>query len=483
MFTIELKKRNEENLYQQIYDFIKQEILNGKVSPHEKLPSKRMLAKNLGVSTLTVETAYSQLAAEGFIYSVPKKGFFAEKVAAAKHGAPLPKTENPVPEAEEKKTYAADFSGNGTDPKTYPFSVWAKIIRKILNEKQTEVMTPSPSQGIFRLRQAVAKHLHDFRAMSVSPEQIVIGAGTEYLYALLVQLLGLKKVYAVEEPCHNKIKKIYDSLGVKNVQIEMDAGGIIISGLKKSKADIVHISPSHHFPTGIIMPASRRYELLSWANQSEERVLLEDDYDSEFRFEGKPISTLQSIDTSEKVIYLNTFTKTLSPTVRISYMVLPPHLVEQFHKKIGFYSCTVPTIDQLTLAEFIMQGAFEKHINRMRKLYSLKKEIFLSGIKKYGPAGSLKIKEPASGLHLLLEVNKEYIKTFLENINENSIRIDALSNYYKTPTPESHRCFIVNYDSIPVEKIEQSAALLCGKKFSGSAEDKSRLQFPALRFL
>ena len=462
MITIELKKRSEENLYQQIYDFIKDEILSGRIQSNEKLPSKRTLAKNLGVSTLTVETAYSQLIAEGFIYSVAKKGFFAESVNGIPKTNSMPvQKKNAIPENMPASDFLTDFSGNQIDPETFPFSVWAKIIRKILNEKQTEVMTSSSARGTLVLRQAIAKHLHDFRGMSVTPEQIVIGAGTEYLYALLVQLLGMKKVYAIEEPCYNKIKKIYDSLGIKNIQIPMDSNGIIIDDLKKSEADIVHISPSHHFPTGIVMPVTRRYELLSWANQSDSRFLLEDDYDSEFRFAGKPIPTLQSIDLSEKVIYLNTFTKTLSSTVRISYMVLPDSLINLFEEKLGFYSCTVPAIDQLTLAEFIMQGFFEKHINRMRKLYSLKKDLFMKSIEKYDTDNSIRIKEANSGLHLLLEVKKEKLKAFLANTKKNKINIVPLSSYYKKPTADSHRCFVVNYYSIPIEKIEMSVKLLC----------------------
>ena len=241
----------------------------------------------------------------------------------------------------------------------------------------------------------------------------------------------------------------------------MDSNGIIIDDLKKSEADIVHISPSHHFPTGIVMPVTRRYELLSWANQSDSRFLLEDDYDSEFRFAGKPIPTLQSIDLSEKVIYMNTFTKTLSSTVRISYMVLPDSLINLFEEKLGFYSCTVPAIDQLTLAEFIMQGSFEKHINRMRKLYSLKKDLFMKSIEKYDTDNSIRIKEANSGLHLLLEVKKEKLKAFLANTKKNKINIVPLSSYYKKPTADSHRCFVVNYYSIPIEKIEMSVKLLC----------------------
>ncbi|MBQ0052194.1 MAG: PLP-dependent aminotransferase family protein [Treponema sp.] len=477
MLTIQLKSKSEENLYLQIYGFIKNEILEGRISKDEKLPSKRNLAKNLGVSVLTVETAYSQLLAEGFIYSVPQKGFFAEKIefqqtersksenkASSKSDSkkiPLPEqNENPEKAGSQAVQTVVNLSGNQTDPRNFPFSIWAKIIRSILHSRQNEVLKNSPAQGTIELRAAIAEHLRDFRGMEVDPARIVIGAGTEYLYGLLIQLLGFDKTYAIEDPCHNKIEKIYDSFGVRNVQIPMDSNGILVEELKKQNADIVHISPSHHFPTGIVMPVSRRYELLNWAQESPSRFLIEDDYDSEFRFTGRPIPTMQSIDSSGKIIYMNTFTKTLSSTIRISYMILPSLLAERFSEKLNFYACTVPTIDQLTLAQFISQGYFEKHINRMRKLYGQKREMFVNCIKKYDTSQHFEILEGNSGLHFLLKVQDLALESFKNRLNKEGIVIATLSNFYKDFNSEAEKMFVVNYSGIPLENIEQTVKKL-----------------------
>ena len=227
-------------------------------------------------------------------------------------------------------------------------------------------MENPPCGGIMALRQAIADYLHAFRGMVVNPEQIIVGAGTEYLYGLLIQLLGDDKIYGIENPGYPKIAKIYDSMHVSYSAIDLDEHGVCIYSLEDHQIDIMHLSPSHHFPTGIITPISRRYELLGWASKDENRYIIEDDYDSELRLGGKPIPTLQSIDVSDKVIYMNTFTKTLSSTVRISYMVLPASLTELFYKKLSFYSCTVSNFEQYTLARFMESGSFEKHINRLR---------------------------------------------------------------------------------------------------------------------
>ena len=213
--------------------------------------------------------------------------------------------------------------------------------------------------------------------MDVSPEQIVVGAGTDYLYGLLIQLLGHDKIYGMEEPGYQKISEVYQSHNVLCLHIPLDRQGICIDKLNASGADIVHISPSHHFPTGIITPISRRYELLGWASASDSHYIIEDDYDCEFRFMGKPIPSLQSIDVMDKVIYMNTFTKTLASTIRISYMVLPKHLMARFQQNLGFYACTVSNFEQYTLTRFIQEGHFERHINRMRNFYHSQRDLLL----------------------------------------------------------------------------------------------------------
>ncbi|MCQ2601071.1 MAG: PLP-dependent aminotransferase family protein [Treponema sp.] len=470
MFTMELNTDNRIPLYQQIYEFIKKEIISGNIASDEKLPSKRTLAKNLGISTLTVETAYSQLNAEGFIYSLPKRGYFASEIkmtaatltsnsekksAASSRRSEKKSTVNNSRPAQSQPEYTINFSDSQTDPESFPFSVWAKLLREVLNTHQNDVMKNSPAQGTLVLRQAIAKHLHQFRGMDVNPDQIVIGAGTEYLYTLLIQLFGFDKTYAIEDPCHKKITKIYNSFGVKTVHIPMDEKGILIKGLNSKKADIVHISPSHHFPTGIIMPVTRRYELLNWASEKSGRYLIEDDYDSEFRFNGKPLPTMQSIDNFDRVIYMNTFTKTLSSTIRISYMVLPQMLMEEFSRKLNFYSCTVPVMDQYTLASFIDQNYFEKHINRMRKSCGLKRDTFFAAIEKYDRKKYFSIMEGDAGLHFLLKVSQDRLEKFTDSLISKKIKLTSVAEYYNKPSAQNQNMFVINYSSIPLNKIDE----------------------------
>ena len=378
MLTYNFANKGSDSLYEYLYKCIKNDIILENLDVHEKLPSKRSFAKNLGISVITVENAYEQLMAEGYIYSIPKKGFYVADLRELN----LTKTHSVGPDnallsIKEKVPYLADFTSNQTDSEIFPFTIWARTMRELLNENQQQLMENPPCGGIMALRQAIADYLHAFRGMVVKPEQIIVGAGTEYLYGLLIQLLGDDKIYGIENPGYPKIAKIYDSMHVSYSAINLDEHGVCIDSLEDHQIDIMHLSPSHHFPTGIITPISRRYELLGWASKDENRYIIEDDYDSELRLGGKLIPTLQSIDVSDKVIYMNTFTKTLSSTVRISYMVLPASLTELFYKKLSFYSCTVSNFEQYTLARFMESGSFEKHINRLRNYYQNKRDAIL----------------------------------------------------------------------------------------------------------
>lgn len=458
MLTYSFMDLGSDSLYEHLYKSLKNDILQGTLRAGEKLPSKRSFAKNLGVSTITVENAYGQLMAEGYIYSIPKKGYFindCEAVLLNQHVA------SALAVSEEKKTpvreYFADFTSNQTYSDNFPFSTWAKIIRELLSTEQTALMKNSPSCGIYPLQAAIAQHLKEFRGMEISPEQIIIGAGTEYLYGLLIQLLGFEKNYCLEDPSYRKIAQIYASHQVQVSHAAMDGFGIQIGELERLKAQIVHISPSHHFPTGILMPIGRRYELLGWASKDENRYIIEDDYDSEFRLLGKPIPTLQSIDVLEKVIYMNTFTKTLASTIRISYMVLPMHLVRTFHERLSFYSCTVSTFEQYTLAHFIQEGYFEKHINRMRNFYQKKRNLLLDAIKKSPLSDYVTISEEDAGLHFLMEIHTSMDQeAFKRRAEKQGIRISALADYYVLPPATKRPVFIINYSSLPDEKIPEA---------------------------
>ena len=456
MLTYNFTNIGSDSLYEYLYKCIKNDILLGSIKAGEKLPSKRSFAKNLGISVITVENAYEQLIAEGYIYSIPKKGFYVtdfkqvieiEKKTFVKEMVPLTGGEN---------AYLADFTSNQTDSELFPFTIWTRTIREVLNENQMQLMINPPCGGVFFLREAIAKHLKEFRGMAVLPEQIIVGAGTEYLYGLLIQLLGNEKIYAVENPGYRKIGKIYQSYKVRCKYIDMDEEGVEISKLEENQVDIAHISPSHHYPTGIVMPVSRRYELLGWASKSENRYIIEDDYDSELRLSGQPIPTLQSMDVSDKVIYMNTFTKTLASTVRISYMILPRELFQQYYKKLSFYSCTVSNFEQYTLAKFIEEGYFEKHINRLRNYYHNKRNTIVETIKKSRLNQYVSISGEEAGVHFLMKIEtKKPQEQLMENAKAQGIKLSPLSAYYKENREEIQNTYVMNYSSIELEKIEK----------------------------
>ena len=381
MLTYSFVDIGSDSLYEHLYKCIKNDIIKGVLKVGDKLPSKRNFAKNLNISTITVENAYAQLMSEGYIYSIPKKGFFVCDIAKnlIDNEATIKtnyKSDNKG-FINDSRYYFADFLSNRTSKDNFPFSIWAKLMREVISEKNDELLVSSPGGGILELREAIADYLWQFRGMKVSPNQIIVGAGTEYLYGLLIQLFGRDKIFAVEDPGYKKISQIYKSNGIKCEFVPLDDEGISVKELEDREADIIHISPSHHYPTGKVMPISRRYEILGWASKSDSRYIIEDDYDCEFRLLGKPIPSMESIDVMEKVIYMNTFTKSLASTIRISYMVLPKNLLETFYSKLGFYSCTVSNFEQYTLARFIKEGYFEKHINRMRNFYRNKRDIWL----------------------------------------------------------------------------------------------------------
>ena len=461
MLTYSFTNIGSDSLYHHLYQCIREDILCGNLTAETKLPSKRSFAKNLGVSNITVENAYAQLQAEGYIYSIPKKGFYVRNLSdlTLSISQTTSSTSNSLRMPDK---YKVDLASNQMNPEQLPFSVWSKLIRETLLNRHVELMQTPPWGGVWDLRHAICSQLKDFRGMDVTPEQIIIGAGTEYLYGLLIQLFGQDKVYAVENPGYHKIAKIYENSRVKYRYIPISAKGIDALELESSGAQIVHLSPSHHFPTGIVTPIGTRYELLAWATRQPGRYIIEDDYDSEFRLSGKPIPTLQSIDQSERVIYMNTFTKSLSSTIRISYMVLPKHLLEQFAKRLSFYSCTVSNFEQYTLARFIEDRYFEKHINRMRTYYRKIRDELLDAIANSALATHCNIAEEDSGLHFLLHIDTSLPDDALSaKAKEYGLHLSFLSEYYEKESPNiPAHTLIINYSGLTSEKIPQVITLL-----------------------
>ena len=449
-------------LYEQVYKHIKSDIISGILSPGEKLPSKRSFARNNGISTITIQNAYDQLISEGYVFTVPKKGYYVANInemSRVPAGTSI-KLDIKVPEKPAK--FRFDLSNNKINPDNFPFSIWAKLLRETMSERSRELMEVSPTGGIYELRAAIADYLKSFRGMLVDPDQIVIGAGTEYLYGLLIQILGKNKKYCIENPGYKKLAQIYKQYHIECGFADIDDSGISVDSLHKSGADIAHISPNHHFPTGITMPANRRYEVLAWANEEAGRYIIEDDYDSEFRANGKPLPTLFSIDACEKVIYMNTFSKSLTPTIRISYMILPVHLANIFYSRLSFYSCTVSNFEQYTLASFIDRGYFEKHINRMRLYYIRQRKRLISCIENSNLKDKCEIIENESGLHFLLRLRTDIPDEVLkEKMKESGIKIQSLSEFYLSDEGAKEHYFIINYSNIDLNKFTQVSEIIC----------------------
>ena len=483
MITVNFDERGDRGLCEYLYSSIKNQILQGILRADEKLPSKRSLASHLGISVITVQNAYGQLISEGYIYSIEKKGFFVTDILLGKSDSVFGGTGNgnlwgqgmsvnsvsAADLVDDSKTLApvnsigesdffTDFRSNSTSYEKFPFSLWAHTMRKVLNSGDEKLLQRVGVKGIYELRRSIADYLREFRNMNVKPEQLVIGAGTESLYSMVVQLLGQGKVYAVENPGYHKVAGVFRMNGAGTKPVMIDSQGINPAGLEKIKADVVHVSPAHHFPTGIVMPVRRRQELLAWADGAPDRFIIEDDYDSEFRFNGKPLPTLQSADMGGRVIYINSFSKTLAPSFRMSYMVLPENLLPDFDEKFGFYSCPVSAFEQYTLSEFIRDGFYGKHIIRMKNFYRNLRNELIRALENSRISGKMIIKEEEAGLHFLLSVKSDESSDVIKNkLQKKNINLPLLQDfYYGTPPDDIENIFVINYSGIRKERIAET---------------------------
>ncbi len=453
MLTYELVKKKGCPLYEALYEAIRGDILSGKLPVGQQLPSKRALAEHLKVSQITVEGAYNQLLDEGYISARQRIGYFVEAVAVkVSESAPAPMAKEASAET------GVDLTSNS--PASFPFSVWSRLQREVMQDYGTRLLAPLPNLGCPELRSAIAKHLRDFRDLKVSPEQILVGAGTDFLYNLLIQLLGRDKCYGVEDPGYDKIRRIYTAGGAGWVCVPMDEKGVIPEKLGSSQ--VLHISPAHHFPTGIVTSMDRRQALLRWLGERDDHYIIEDEFDSEFRFRSRPLPTLMSMDTSGRVIYMNTFSKSLAPSIRISYLVLPEGLMERFERELGFYSCTVPSFEQYTLARFLSEGHFEKHMNRMRKFYKSRRDEVARLLQDSAYGHKLTILEKDAGLHFLAKAETDMTDEALTDwLKKRNIKAACLSRYYHREVPQQDKgCIVVNYSGLTNEDLEKLKASL-----------------------
>ena len=356
MLTYRMDERGGLTKTAFLYESVKRDILSGEIRAGEALPAKRKLALHLGISVLTVENVYGALEEEGYITARERSGYYVKKLLLT---GTIPGVKRKMIYLEEEKDVP------DADTESY-FPAMARLMRKILSEQPEILSRKPPHLGCAVLRNAIAGYLRRYRGMDVLPSQIIIGSGAEYLYGLIVQLLGRSLVYGTEDPGYEKIAQVYRAHGAEVELLPLLEDGIPTESLRESRAGVLHITPFHSWPTMISVTAEKRYEYLNWA---EERgaYLVEDDFDSEFSSIRKPVETLFSMDGGARVIYVNTFSKSIAPSMRIGYMILPEPLLEDYRNKLGFYSCTVPVFDQYVLAAFIREGSFERHLNRKRR--------------------------------------------------------------------------------------------------------------------
>ena len=459
MLTVELKSKDKMPLYEQLYLKIRGLITEGELVEGEKLPSERGLAANLQISRNTVTLAYEQLYAEGYVEVRPQSGYYVNKIdrinSEKKEEFTDIKNESVNPEPE----YEYDFSPFSLCKESFPYRMWDRLYRQCMRDRGEELFNLGERQGDMKLRVAIAKYLFGYRGLSVKPENMIIGAGTGYLLQLLEHLIDEKSIIAMENPTYMQAYRIFSSLNREVYPINLDENGLKVEELKRSEAKAVYLTPSHQFPTGVVMPIKRRKEILGWA-AGEDRYIIEDDHDSEFRYKGLPIPPMKAIDTGNKVVYLGTFSRTIAPAIRIGFMVLPDGLLKVYRKKLAFLACTVPRIDQAVLTEFILGGHYERHINKARKIYKSRHDKLISSLKVFGD--KVKIMGGNAGMHLMVKFKFDMTdEEVVSRAEKSGIKLVGLSKHRIGESPEGGEAYIlIGYGNISEDRIEEGIKIL-----------------------
>ncbi len=455
--TFTPNENSREPLYLQVYRHLTERIRSGELRDGERLPSKRALAAYLKISVSTVETAYDMLVTQGYVSARPRSGYYVNGIQAL---APDRIHPNTGAEREENAppSYQYDFGTDAVDAAAFPYATWAKITREVLGEGG-QLLARGDVRGDACLRTALARYLLDFRDVRCRPDQIVVGAGMEYLMGLIA---GLSEgPVALEEPGYPATARILKNLGTDLRPIPLDACGIEDRALDACGASAAYITPSHQFPTGIVMPVARRLSLIRWASEKPDRFLIEDDYDSEFRYSGRPVPSLQGMDPGGKVIYVGSFSRSIAPSVRIAYMVLPDMLMERFLKKYGSYSSTVSRFEQHTLSRFISQGHFARHINRARLVYRRRRDALIQALHAM-ENGPIAIRGADAGTHLIAGLpHGACAQRVAEIASARSVRVLPMSEFYCGECPPSaHSQLVLYFAGMDEETIRTGIALL-----------------------
>lgn len=446
-------------LYQQLYQQLRQEIQSGNLKTGEKLPSKRKLAERLGISVNTVDGAYTQLEAEGFILSQPRRGFFVlETGQLPSHREPYAPA--PVRPSAVVKPFTVDFSPSGMARQQFPFGAWRRLLKSCFNEYDQQLLLRTPQQGDPGLREAVAAYLYRARGVRCAPDQIIMGAGSDNLLFMLSYILPNRFTLGVENPLYNHAHALFSRMGHDLCAIPVGSDGISLAALPQRDNVLVYVTPSHQYPLGFAMPIGQRTALLRWSTEGENRYIIEDDYDSEFRYSSRPIPSLQSIDTQGRVIYLGTFSRSVAPGLRISYMILPPLLLEQFLQRYTGFSSTVSGFEQAVLREFMTTGHFETHVNRMRIYYRARRQCLVDALSPF--SSSLEILGEPAGHHLTLRVHTgQTEQALVSSAAAAGVGVYPVSPYFLGEIPTEYRSTILlGFGGLTDQEIRQGTALL-----------------------
>ncbi|WP_318618182.1 PLP-dependent aminotransferase family protein [Sporosarcina sp. YIM B06819] len=449
MLFIKLEKNQDVPLYEQIYDQIRRDITNGKLPIGMKLPSKRKLGDFLNISQTTIEFAYAQLTAEGFISSKPRKGYYVQAIEELAYVQPVELAAKSI--RRKKEDVSIDFSPGKIDTESFPFTQWRKYAKDVIDESSQNLLLLGHPHGDSQLRQEIARYLYHSRGVDCTPEQVIIGSGTEQLMPLVIRILGKQATYAIEDPGYPLTHHVFYHNDRKAIPIAVDEEGMDVRALQRSGATVAYVTPSHQFPTGTVLSAARRTALLNWASAQDEHFIIEDDYDSEFRYTGRPIPSLQGMGKGGNVIYLSTFSKSLMPSLRIAYMVLPPVLLDRYEKAFIHYAATVPRLDQHILARFMADGHFSRHLNRMRKIYRRKLQVLTEALSTYAPHISFSGDE--AGMHIIITVHTTVSEeTLVELASAANIRVYGLNGYRTTPIT-GEPSFLIGFGGLSVDEI------------------------------
>lgn len=449
---MKIDSRSKIPLYLQVYEFYKEKIVQGEFKSGEKLPSKRQLSETLGISINTVSKAYYLLEEEGFINPKKRSGYFVEQL----NNSFSKKVPTKVYENSTTETFKAkyDFSSSSIDTELFPYYTFSKLYKEVIESENENILINSETNGKLEFRKSISKYLRETRGLDTNPENIVISSGMEYLFEIIFYIFSNDKTFGIENPGYDILPSMIESRGFDFKSINISKEGIDISSLLKSNIDLLCVTPSHQFPTGNIMSINNRLEVLNWANSKTSRYIIEDDYDSEFKYVGKPIDPLKKLDTKDKVIYLGSFSKSLAPSLRISYMILPSSLIKILKEDAPFFICSVPVIEQIVMAKFIGNGHFERHLNKMRRIYKKKRELLIENLSKKNKV--LDISGADSGLHIVVEFETDKTdEEILEKAKDKGIKIQSLSEFFNDKNSTSKSKFLLGFGGLSKDDLEE----------------------------